>query len=244
VTVTLTFLGTGSASAPGGRSHSAVLVRSAVGIVLLDLGSAAFPPLMRAIDPRDIDAVLVTHLHGDHFGGSPFLILQQGFDRRTRPLVVAGPPALEARLRDLSLALYADFYRDPFPFATPFVRFAEGEHDVAGHAVTAVRVAHSPGSDPFGVRLRIDGKVIAYSGDAEWSAALPALADGADVFICECTTYEQRWPGHLSAVELADRRDELRTPRLVLTHLGPEAVARRADLPYEVAEDGMTIAID
>lgn len=201
------------------------------------------PAITRALDPASIDAILVTHLHGDHFGSIPFVLLQQTFSKRARPLAIAGPRGLEKRLRDLALSLYADFYEMPLTYPTPFHAFDDGERDFGAARVTPLRVVHHPSSEPWGIRVRLGGKLVAFSGDAEWSDALPALADGADLFICEATTYEQRWSGHLSAVELAARRDELRCKRLVLVHLGPEAVARRAEIALEVADDGTRLVL-
>lgn len=244
MTVEVRFLGTGSASAPNGRSHTCILVSAPGTTILLDCGSSAVPAITRSVDPGAVDAILVTHLHGDHFGAIPFVLLQQKFSGRTRPLVIAGPRRLEQRLRDLALALYSDFYDEPLPYPTPFVAFDDGAANIAGAHVTPLSVVHLPGSDPWGVRLRVGGKLIAFSGDAEWSGAIPRLADGADLFISEATTYERRWRGHLSAKELKARRAELRCKRLVLTHLGPEAVAHRAEIALEVAEDGMAIALD
>ena len=169
--------------------------------------------------------------------------MHQGFARRTRELVLAGPPTLEERLRALSTALYADFYAQPLPFGVRFAPLGAGEVAIAGAAVTGMRVTHSPSADPFGVRVRVGGKTIGYTGDAEWSDAIPALADGADLFITEATTYASRWGGHLSVEELVARRSELRAKRVVLTHLGPETAARR-DLPFEAPDDGTVIRLD
>ncbi len=243
MSVEVVFLGTGSTSAPAGRSHSCILVRDGTTTLLMDCGSAALPPVTRAIDPAKIDAVLVSHLHGDHFGGIPFLLMHQSYAGRTRPLTIAGPAGLERRVRDVAVALYSDFYAHPTPYPVDFLAFGEGERDIAGARVTAVPVVHHPSAEPYGLRVRIGGKLIAYTGDAEWSDAIPALADGADLFVCESTTYASRWPGHLSGVELAGHRAELRCARILLTHLGPEAVAHRDQMPYEVAEDGLTIIL-
>jgi ribonuclease BN (tRNA processing enzyme) len=243
VSVEVRFLGTGSTSAPGGRSHSCVLVRDGKTSLLLDCGSSALPAITRSIDPAEIDGVLVSHLHGDHFGGIPFLLMHQGYAGRTRPLFMGGPRELEQRVRELAVTLYPDFYAQALPYDVPFMPFDLGEQDFVGSRLTALAVVHHPSSDPYGLRLRIGGKVIAYSGDAEWSDAIPTLADGADLFICEATTYARQWSGHLSARELAAHRDDLRCARIVLTHLGPEAVAHQPDMPYEVAEDGMALVL-
>jgi ribonuclease BN (tRNA processing enzyme) len=243
MSVEVVFLGTGSASAPAGRSHACVLVRDGTTAFLLDCGSSAPPAITRAIDPGRIDAVLVSHLHGDHFGGIPYLLMEQSYAGRTRPLVLAGPRDLERRVRELAVALYTDFYAHPVPYDVPFITLGPSEHDIFGVRVAALPVVHLPGSDAHGLRVRIGEKLIAYSGDAEWSDAIPALADGADLFICESTTYALRWPGHLSALELATHRDELRCSRIVLTHLAPEAVAHHDDIPFEIAYDGMSVLL-
>jgi ribonuclease BN (tRNA processing enzyme) len=244
MSVEVTFLGSGSASAPGGRRDSCIVVRDGTTTLILDCGSTALPAITGLFDPARIDAVLVTHLHGDHFGGIPALVMHQRFAGRTRDLVLAGPAALDERLHQLSVALYADYYEQPLPYTLRVVPLAGGELTIGGARIAARRVAHAPDSDPYGLRVSVGGKLIAYTGDAEWSEAIPALADGADLFITECTTWTAHWPGHLSARELATRRDELRCGRVVLTHLGPEAVAHRGELPFEAADDGMTIRLD
>src|SRR5579885_3102923 len=105
---TVTFLGTGDPFASGGRMQSAVLLDAgATGRFLLDCGATSLLALARAaIDPDTIDAVLISHFHGDHFGGLPFLVLDLVANRdlgrpsRTRPLTIAGPTGTEQRLRE------------------------------------------------------------------------------------------------------------------------------------------------
>ena len=83
---TVTFAGSGDAFSNGGRH------------VLLDCGATSLSALKRlGLDPGEIAAVFVSHLHGDHFGGLPFLILDGQFSRRVRPLAVVGPPGTSAR---------------------------------------------------------------------------------------------------------------------------------------------------
>ena len=96
--VDVRFLGTGDAFGSGGRLHSAALVRSAGGSLLVDCGPSTLAALRRAaLDPNAVDAIVLTHLHGDHFGGVPFLLMDAHYATgRTRPLLIAGPAGVEA----------------------------------------------------------------------------------------------------------------------------------------------------
>lgn len=240
--VTVRFLGTGNAFADGGRSHACILVSAPEGRILLDCGGSSLPAIRRVCDPDTIDAVAITHLHGDHFGGLVFLAMQAKYAPRTRPLVFAGPPSLERRFKDASVALFDDFYRE-LPYELTF-RVLGAEPTRLGPAdVVALPVEHVPDSEPHGLRVRVGGKLIAYSGDARWSDALPRIADGADLFICEATYYSDPDPVHLSAQELLAHRSELRCDRVVATHLGNDAIANLPSLGIEHAEDGMEIEL-
>src|SRR5579885_2866206 len=110
---TVTFLGTGDPFASGGRMQSAVLLDAgAAGRFLLDCGATTLLALARAaIDPDTLDAVLISHFHGDHFGGLPLVVLDLVANRdagrppRSRPLMIAGPAGTEQRLRE-AMALF------------------------------------------------------------------------------------------------------------------------------------------
>lgn len=239
--VRVTFLGTGNAFAAGGRAHACILVEHDGGALLLDCGGASLPALTGRVDPGRIDAVAVSHLHGDHFGGIPFLMDQQKWNGRTRPLAIGGPPSLRARLDHLAAGFGMDFggLRYEWSVAT----LGRAPTALAGAEVSAIPVRHSPEAEPHGLRVRVGGRLIAYSGDAVWTPALVELADGADLFICECTWYSKRDPVHLSALDLREHGGRLRARRVVLTHLGAEALAHRAELPYEAADDGTVVEL-
>ena len=243
MSVEVRFLGSGNAFAAGGRGHACILVTAPEGRILLDCGGSALPAITSACDPATIDAVAITHLHGDHFGGLPFLAMEQQYAGRRKPLVIGGPPTLGARFLEVASALYVDYFDRPFPYELSFLTLHETAKRLGPAMVEAHPVVHSPSSEPHGLRVRISGKLIAYSGDAAWSDALPRLADGADLFICESTTYSTPDPVHLSAKELVAHRSELRAKRVIVTHLGAESLANLASLGIEHAEDGMAIEV-
>jgi ribonuclease BN (tRNA processing enzyme) len=241
VTVEVRFLGSGNAFAAGGRSHACILVTAGAGSILLDCGGSSLPAIVRAIDPGRIDAVAVTHLHGDHFGGIPFLLDEQKWNGRKRPIVIGGPPSLERRVRQVATGFGMDL--GTLGYELRFAVLGGTEVELGPARVTAHPVDHSPDAEPHGLRVRVEGKLIAYSGDTVWTPSLVALADGADVFICECTWYERPDPVHLSAQDLVRHREELRAKRIVLTHLGAESLANRDRLPFEAADDGTVLRL-
>jgi ribonuclease BN (tRNA processing enzyme) len=244
VSVRVTFLGTGNAFADGGRSHACIYVRARDSSLLLDCGGSALPALKRHADLERVDGIVVSHLHGDHFGGIPYVLMDQHFAGRARPLTIVGPRELEERLRAVCVGLYADFFgRTRLGFPVRYVTFGGKNTELAGGSLSAHPVLHVPESDPHGVRLRVDGKLIAYSGDARWSESLPTLARGADLFICEATNFSRDDPSHISYVTLMSHRSELDSRRIVLTHLGAETLARLDEVEMEHAEEMLELEV-
>ena len=96
----LTIVGSGDAFGSGGRFHTCFFVESAKGTLLVDCGATSLVALKaHGLDPNRIDGIVLSHLHGDHFGALPFLLLDAQFlAQRERPLLIAGPPGTRARL--------------------------------------------------------------------------------------------------------------------------------------------------
>src|SRR5256886_11115048 len=165
------FLGSGDALGSGGRFQTCIHVQADGAQVLLDCGACSLVAMRRfGVDPQAIDAVVLSHLHGDHFGGVPFLILDAQFKRRTRPLTVAGPPGVEARVRATMEVLFPGSTAVERRFVTRFVELADRLPQGLGpFTVTPFPVVHASGAPSFALRLACDGKVIAYSGDTEWT---------------------------------------------------------------------------
>jgi ribonuclease BN (tRNA processing enzyme) len=244
MTVRVTFIGSGNAFADGGRSHACIHV-SAPGVsLLLDCGGSALPAIKREIDPEAIDAIAISHLHGDHFGGIPYLVVEQHFAGRTAPLAIGGPRALAERLRAAESALYPDFFRKTkIGFAIQETVLGAQETELGGALVSALPVKHVQESDPHGLRVRVGDKLVAYSGDAIWSDELARVAKGADLFICDASFFESDDPSHISYRTLMSHRKELDCSRIMLTHLGAETLARIGELEVDHAVDGTTVVV-
>jgi ribonuclease BN (tRNA processing enzyme) len=239
------FLGSGDAFGSGGRLQTSILVESGGFCALLDCGTTTLVGLKRAaIDPARVDVILVSHLHGDHFGGIPFFLLDAQFSRRLRPLVVAGPPGLAERLRQAMEVFFPGSSRVERKFETKVVEMAKEEPTSLGAlSVTPYEVRHESGAPAYALRLEIAGRVLAYSGDSAWTEALPKAAEDSDLFICEAYFYEKRVPFHLDYRTLMEHRSEIATKRLIVTHMSSDMLERLTELEVEAASDGRVLEL-
>jgi len=243
MSVRVWILGSGDAFGTGGRMQSCVLLERGETAALLDCGASSLIALKRfGVDPGRVAAVAVSHFHGDHFGGLPFLLLDQRFAHRAAPLVVAGPPGIAARVRTAFDASYPGS-AETIPFPVEYVELGERPGEVAWLRVRAFAADHTPGTAARVLRIEVDGVIVAYSGDTAWTDGLARAADGADLLICEALSFAKPLPHHLSHATLAEHRDALRCGRIVLTHAGPEMLARRAESAFELADDGWSIEL-
>jgi ribonuclease BN (tRNA processing enzyme) len=244
--VSVQFLGSGDAFGSGGRFQTCIYVQSGAIRFLIDCGASSLIAMRRfGVDPSLIDIILLTHLHGDHFGGLPFFILDaQLISKRTRPLVVAGPPGLKVRLPEAMEALFPDSSRVQQKFPLQLIELtAETETTIEELTVTAYSVVHPSGAPAYALRVACGGKVIAYSGDTEWTNVLTKAANGADLFICEAYFFEKKIKYHLDYQALLRHRAELGCRRLVLTHMSEDMLQRLQHVDSEWAEDGKCIIL-
>lgn len=243
--VEVLFLGSGDAFGSGGRFQTCFHVRAEATQFLIDCGASSLIAMKRfGVDPSSLDIILLSHLHGDHFGGLPFLILDAQFSRRTRPLVIAGPPGVEARVRDAMEVLFPGSSAVQRKFIVQFAELAEGSETVLGPlSVIPYRVVHPSGAPSFALRVTCGGKVIGYSGDTEWTDTLVQAARGADLFICEAYVFEKKIKYHLDYRTLMDRRTQLGCRRLMLTHMSDDMLQRLQGLDADSAEDGKRIVV-
>jgi ribonuclease BN (tRNA processing enzyme) len=117
---------------------------------------------------------------------------------------------------------------------------------VLGHGVTTAEVIHQSGAPSTALRISDGARVFAYSGDTEWTDALVGIADGADLFICECYGYAGVLRGHLSWEVLKPKLPALRAKRIMLTHMNASMLAKIEEARaagVEIAEDGMAVEI-
>lgn len=261
----LTVIGSGDAFCAGGRGHSCYLLETpGAPPLMVDLGGTALLGLRRAgRSPLELAAIAFTHLHGDHLGGWPFLVIDAlyGPVRRQTPLVVSGPPGIEERLEALLQVTYGSAASKPRPFATRFSTLAPGDAaNLAGYRVEAFAAEHvEPPEQATCLRVTTpDGAVVAFSGDTAPGPGLLQAAAGAALLVAECSGMRPPMGRHLT---WEDWRTTLlpavSCSMVLLSHLGAdvreashdvldEARALRAERrtpAVDLAEDGMVLEV-
>jgi ribonuclease BN (tRNA processing enzyme) len=242
----LQFVGCGDAFGSGGRSNTCFHLTGAQTNLLIDCGASSLPALKRLDIARDdIDLILITHFHGDHFAGLPFFLLDAQFSRRSRPLVIAGPQGIETRLTQVMEALFENSSATKPKFDLTVTALAPAESRTFGAVtVTPFAVVHGESGGPFlGYRIEAEGRVIAYSADTEWTDNLVPLAREADLFIAEAYYYDRIVKNHLSLTKLEAHLPEINPKRLILTHMSDDMLGRLPTLSHTAAHDGMIVEL-
>ena len=246
--VVVTLLGTGDAFGSGGRLQTCFHVAAPGEGLLIDCGASVCIAMKRhGVDIDAVDAVLITHFHADHFAGLPFLLLESRIRRRAKPLTIAGPEGIEDRVAGAMEVLFPGAGR-AVPFPVRYVEYRPREFVPVGTAhVGAFPVRHAPATSAHALRVEVAGRVIAFSGDTEWTDVLVDAARDSDIFLCEVSSLEPRGGIHLDFATLLHHRHAIECRRLVITHMGPDvlaAVQRVADtLDAIPAEDGLELRI-
>ena len=253
----LTVIGSsGSMSGPSSAASS-YLVQAFDGErtwnIVLDLGAGAFGALMRHMDPRDIDAVVLSHLHADHVVDMTGLEVYQRYNPEgvLPPVRVLGPAATPERVAALAMDTVESLAHS-FVFET---MTSGSVHQVGPFRIEPSEVDHP--IEAYGVRVTGPSKtgegdvVLGYSGDTDACDGLLTVAAGVDLLLCEAAFQEGRDTVrgiHLTGLRAGETARSAGVERLVLTHVPPwtdvETIRREArsayDGPIDVAEPGAT----
>lgn len=242
----LQFVGSGDAFGSGGRLNTCFHVVGERANFLIDCGASSLVGLKRLGIARDaIDAILVTHFHGDHFGGIPYFVLDAHFGKRARPLVIAGPPGIEGWYLRALEAAFEHFSTIKLAFDLQLVTLPERVATAIGPLqITPFPVVHGNSGGPFfAYRIAVESRVIAYSGDTEWTDTLIEAARGADLFVTECYAYDKPIRNHLNFKTIEQQLPHIGAKRVILTHMSDDMLAHAAKVPHATAGDGMVVRL-
>lgn len=247
----LFFIGAGNAFADA-RCWSGFLLN---GRYLFDAPPSALYALKRGRADLDaVDVILLSHFHGDHFLGLPFLLLDYAYGggngarpTRTRELTIVGPPGVQERVEALVAIAYQNLLTTGLRFSIRYVEMEPGRSvEAAGLRLEVEKMNHAADSLPLclGYRAKVGGRRLAYTGDTAWTEALAPLGEGAEVFVTDCN-YPSGFnlPEHLSLDEVAVLRHKLaERTSIILTHMGHDRAP--VDLPRTYrAEDLMRFIV-
>jgi ribonuclease BN (tRNA processing enzyme) len=240
--VQVRFVGTGDAFGSGGRWQTCIRVTSGDQALLVDCGATSLAALRaQGIDPQAVDVVAVTHLHGDHFGGLPFLILDGQFARRTAPLRIVGPPGTGVRLAATMEALFPGSSQVTRRFEVQVSELAPGGViDLGAMRIRCWQVIHESGAPPLALRVEDGQSSFAYSGDTEWTPALIDAARGASLFAVEAYTFDKQVRYHLNYATLQTQAAGIEAAQIVLTHMSADMLGRLDDAEFPAVHDGLS----
>ena len=241
----LTFLGSGNAFAGDRYWSSFVLNRR----YLFDAPPTLLPHLNKLRIPTlDIAAVFITHFHADHFFGLPFLYLDyEHLSNRTEDLVIVAPPGGEEIIERVSQLGFAGLTRGSRRYRRIYQEARDGQDGMAvdlPYRAVAVEQSSTDSLDCFGYRVKLDGRIVAYTGDTIMCDGVRELARDADVLVIDCSCWGDPCEHHLSLGEIRDFRKEV-PPKttFVLTHLDVGAAPALDAEGMIVAEDFATIRL-
>ncbi len=239
----LTIIGSGDAFGSGGRFNTCFHVATATSTILIDCGASSMVALHAAgVDPNGIDGIVLSHLHGDHFGGLPFFLLDgQYASRREKPLAIAGPPGTRERVAALLEVTFPGSTASKWRFPWEVTDIEVGRPtEFLGFTVTSTAVIHFSGAPSTALRVTDGRRLLAYSGDTQWTDALLGVARDADLFIVECYEYERELTGHMTWTMLKRRMPEFWARRVMVTHMNATVLAHLD----EIAATGALVAAD
>jgi ribonuclease BN (tRNA processing enzyme) len=245
----LTIAGCSDAFGSGGRFHSCYVLDTSKGRILLDCGANSPLALKRAgITVSSIDTIIISHCHGDHFGGLPFLFLERMFiERGPKPIEIVGPPGIKERSEALFECVYPSLNTLQRDFEISYKELVPRSRAAwRDLPIKTYEVDHYSGTPSLALSLTDEGRIFGFSGDSGWCDGVIEAGRGADLFMTECTFFSTQAAMHLDYLTLAARFSEIGAKRYVLTHMGEEMLASLDKIDTSrciAAEDGLSLTV-
>jgi len=224
MTLELTFLGSGNAFASSpGRYWSSFLAN---GRYLFDAPPTLLPHLKQLRMPlTDIEVIFISHFHGDHFMGLPFLFLEYIYlTERRQDLFTVGPPGVEQKIEEFARQCYQEVTREA-GYRRRYIEARPGSDQFVNEiGFQAFPMNHVRDRlECFGYRAHVGDKTVAYTGDTMFCDEIFQLAEGADVLVLDCTYSEGSGPEHMGVDDLRVIRKRVAPETtIILTHVNGE----------------------
>jgi len=180
------FLGSGDAFNSGGRNHSSVYCQTQESSFLLDCGPTTLQAAKKAgIVLQNLNFILITHLHGDHFGGLPFLLIDFHYSSALleSPLVILGPPGLAERVDAAMEILFPGHGIEFLRFKPIFKTVQSGDvFKENSFEIKSFAMIHQKEDLCLGYKIQHKDKILACSGDTGWCENVVELAQNCGLF--------------------------------------------------------------
>lgn len=235
-------LGSGNAFNQNNRLNSSYLVESKEQKILIDCGFTTPLALQQNDIPcNEIDAVLITHYHGDHFAGLSAMLLALSYTSlQKKQLLIVGAEDVEDRVRELVKVLYPGSEK---VFNTLDIKFQTitKSFKIGGISVEAIPMIHSVEALPYGFILDFNFKKIGFSGDTCWHAGVVDLITRVDAVFLECNLVKKVGKGHISVEELEESKlVQSKKSNIYLTHLSGASYRLAEEKDYNCIADADT----
>lgn len=154
------------------------------------------------ININDIDTIIITHLHGDHFFDLPFILFQMYAKKRKNKLMIIGPSSLKQVTKKLlRLAFPYSYLKILYKLKIIFLDASKVKDlSLKNLTVTSVKVKHSFLKDPYGYLFKNDNKILGVTGDIEKCNGLEYILKNSDVIVVDVTNHNNTY--HLKIDEL------------------------------------------
>ncbi len=242
--INLTVIGSGDAFGSGGRLNTCFHVQYSGGQFLIDCGATSLSGLKQhGFKIAGIDVILITHFHGDHYGGLPYFLLDYSRQKDAKPLTIVSPPGCKERVQGMLDLLYPGSLQID-QLSVHFIEYQPSEVITTKELIVQTYpMIHVEAALPNALRINVGNKIISFSGDTEWTPNLIELAKDADLFICQCNYYKKEGKGHLNYQTLLAYLPQLTHKRIWLTHFDTEMLENLENIDLEYAVDGKRISI-
>jgi ribonuclease BN (tRNA processing enzyme) len=240
------FIGSGDAFGSGGRLQSCFQISLDEKNILLECGSTSMVGLNRCgCNCNSIGVIITSNLHGDHFGGIPYILVYSHLNsKRTEQLVIAGPEGLNAKLKEVMEAAFSGSSSIKFRFNLKLIEMSPGEtYIVNGITIRTCPAVHLENDPHLVLRIGSGGKAIAYTGDTEWADEFLPLVKDADILISESYYFNKKVRFHLDYKTLESRLPVLNAGKVVIAHMSDEMLSHTGDIKCDYAEDGKVFTI-